>query len=237
MRQSMRFLLPQHVSGTNMPIVGSTISEYLPLLGGHTWKAARVVRTGLLGVNTARRMWPDLGTEQCLLQETERCKTQAAFQVRPPKSGSYLLIVLLMMGILVPETCWGNKTAYFVTSSWFFNFTMSTMHGHMNSKVQGLLLSLYPSSVSYTNVIVLMSMTAYLIQNNSRRRTPGGIFFYLLKRDDDIQQEKLNLIFTDDRKKTSTMKRHTLQHSRKARAEELRKSLSAGIFCLICLIM
>jgi hypothetical protein len=31
--------------------------------------------------------------------------TQVAFQVWPPKSGSYLLIVLLMMDILVPETC------------------------------------------------------------------------------------------------------------------------------------
>jgi hypothetical protein len=29
----------------------------------------------------------------------------------------------LMMGILVPKTCWGNKTAYFVTSSWFFTST------------------------------------------------------------------------------------------------------------------
>jgi hypothetical protein len=27
------------------------------------------------------------------------------FQVWPPKSGSYLLIVIVMMGILVPETC------------------------------------------------------------------------------------------------------------------------------------
>jgi hypothetical protein len=31
------------------------------------------------------------------------------FQVWPPKSGIYSLIVLLMLGILVPETCWGNK--------------------------------------------------------------------------------------------------------------------------------
>jgi hypothetical protein len=31
-------LLPQHVSGTNMPIIRSTNSEYHPLLGGHTWK-------------------------------------------------------------------------------------------------------------------------------------------------------------------------------------------------------
>jgi hypothetical protein len=40
-----------------------------------------------------------------------------------------------MMGILVPETSWGNKTAYFVASSRFFTFTMSTMHGHMNIKL------------------------------------------------------------------------------------------------------
>jgi hypothetical protein len=39
----MQFLLPQHVSGTNMPIIRSTIGEYLPLLAGHTWKAAWVV--------------------------------------------------------------------------------------------------------------------------------------------------------------------------------------------------
>jgi hypothetical protein len=36
-------LLPQHVSGTNMPIIRSTINKQLPLLGGHTWKAAWVV--------------------------------------------------------------------------------------------------------------------------------------------------------------------------------------------------
>jgi hypothetical protein len=39
-----------------------------------------------------------------------------------------------MMGILVPKTCWVNKTAYFVASSCSFTFTMSTMHGHMNIK-------------------------------------------------------------------------------------------------------
>jgi hypothetical protein len=27
-----------------------------------------------------------------------------------------------MMGMLVPKTCWGNKTTYFVTSGWFFTF-------------------------------------------------------------------------------------------------------------------
>jgi hypothetical protein len=52
-------------------------------------------------------MWPGRATssEQCSLQEAQRCTIHAAFQLWPPKSGSYLLIVLLMMGILVPETC------------------------------------------------------------------------------------------------------------------------------------
>jgi hypothetical protein len=31
-------LLPEHVSGTNMPIIMRTINKYLPLLGGHAWK-------------------------------------------------------------------------------------------------------------------------------------------------------------------------------------------------------
>jgi hypothetical protein len=52
-----------------------------------------------------------------------------------------------------------------------------------------------------------------------------------VKRDDDVQQEKLNLIFTDDRKKRETMKKHSLSRLRKAKAEELRRSLSAGV-CL-----
>jgi hypothetical protein len=39
-----------------------------------------------------------------LLGVSHSKETQAAFQVWPPKSGSYLLIVLLMMGILVTET-------------------------------------------------------------------------------------------------------------------------------------
>jgi hypothetical protein len=96
---------------------------------------------GILGVSTDRRMWQHRSnsvattSDPCSPQEAQYCTTQAAFQVWPPKSGSYLLIVLLMMGILVLETCWGNKTAYFVASSRFFTFTMCTMHGHMNINV------------------------------------------------------------------------------------------------------
>jgi hypothetical protein len=51
-----------------------------------------------------------------------------------------------------------------------------------------------------------------------------------VKRDDDVQQDKLNLIFTDDKKKREAMKKHSLSRLRKAKAEELRRSLSAGVF-------
>jgi hypothetical protein len=44
-------------------------------------------------------------SEQCTPQAAQRYTTQAAFQVWPPNSGSYLLILLLTIGILVPETC------------------------------------------------------------------------------------------------------------------------------------
>jgi hypothetical protein len=54
---------------------------------------------------TARRMGPATSSEQCSLQEAQCRTTQSNFQVWPPKSGKYSIIVLLTMGILVPETC------------------------------------------------------------------------------------------------------------------------------------
>jgi hypothetical protein len=57
------------------------------------------------------------------------------------------------MGILVPETCWGNKTAYFIASSWFFAFTMSTMHGHINIKFAEKLFIMWPSFHGVTALI------------------------------------------------------------------------------------
>jgi hypothetical protein len=73
--QFLQLLLLQHVSGTDMPIIRNTISEYLPLLGGHTWKASWVVPH-----------WASW---------SEHCSEDVA---------RLSLIVLLMMGILVPET-------------------------------------------------------------------------------------------------------------------------------------
>jgi hypothetical protein len=59
------------------------------------------------------------------LQEVQCSTTQAAFQVWPPKSGRYSLIVLLMMGILVLKHVEAIKTANFVASSRFFTFTVT----------------------------------------------------------------------------------------------------------------
>jgi hypothetical protein len=50
------------------------------------------------------------------------------------------IIVLLMMGMLVPETCWGNKLHILSHLVGSLPFTMSTMHGHMNIKFTALLL-------------------------------------------------------------------------------------------------
>jgi hypothetical protein len=115
--QFLQFSLPQHVSGINMPIIRSTISKYLPLLVGHTWKAAWVVphwvSWSVHCSEDVARLWPH------------------------PKSGRYSLILLLMMGILVPksvEAIKTAKTAYFVAYSRFFTFTVSKMHGHMDIK-------------------------------------------------------------------------------------------------------
>jgi hypothetical protein len=90
-------------------------------------------------------------------------------------------------------------------------------------------------TLTVSNVLILKPV--YFIQNNSRRRTPGGIFLLLVKRDDDVQQDKMNLIFSDDKRKTESQKRRSLSNIRKVKADELRRSLSAGVpRCLsVCL--
>jgi hypothetical protein len=63
------------------------VNKYLPLLGGHTWKATWVVQRWAA--------W------------TEHCSEDVArvgFPGMATSSGSHLLILLLMMGILVSET-------------------------------------------------------------------------------------------------------------------------------------
>jgi hypothetical protein len=88
-------LLPQHVSGTNMPIIRSTINK------------DHILRAVL--------------TPSCPALHNPGGFPGMATKYRK------LLILLLMMGILLPLTSWGNNTAYFVVSSWFFTFTISNV--------------------------------------------------------------------------------------------------------------
>jgi hypothetical protein len=124
----------------------------------------------------------------CLLQEAQRCTTQATFQVWPPKSGSYLLIVLLVMGILVPETCWGNKTTYFIASSWFFTFTVSTMHGHRNITLTFSVSENTPTSMA--NCIQCLNQR-YFRQNIRLVCSTCQICFWVLRKCDLILNLKV----------------------------------------------
>jgi hypothetical protein len=169
-------LLTQHVSGTNMPIVRSTIVS--STLVSKPGKPPGLCSAGLLDVycleEVAQPIWHkhplfkianhtlvDLPTPStvrgwwnfgsllgiCLVAQIvtglfltiHYCPTShflwAIHTSNSPavhNPGSFpgleskveLTIVLLTMGILVPETCWVNKSAYFVASSWSLSYIM-----------------------------------------------------------------------------------------------------------------
>ena len=112
-------LLAQHVSGTIMPIIRSSRVLYrwlLPVVFGAWFSSCRY---GVeLRVPAARK--PD--TQPSAPHHTDNLKTKA-----PNTTGSnhlYNPLEPLMMGIMVPETCWAsnkicNKNSS-VASSWHF---------------------------------------------------------------------------------------------------------------------
>ncbi|XP_063225930.1 phosphorylated adapter RNA export protein [Bacillus rossius redtenbacheri] len=65
-----------------------------------------------------------------------------------------------------------------------------------------------------------------LIKNNSRRRTPGGVYLFLVKLDTDIPPEKQKEVFLYERH-TEVAKKRESARKRRAKAEELRRTLSA----------
>ena len=109
-------LLAQHVSGTIVPIIRSSRVLYkwllLVVFGALVFKC-------LSGLRAAARK-PD--TQPSAPHHTDNLKTKA-----PNTTGSnhlYNTLELLMMGIMVPETCWAsnkicNKNSS-VASSWHF---------------------------------------------------------------------------------------------------------------------
>jgi hypothetical protein len=113
-------LLTQHVSGTNMPIIRSTNSELR--VGIQTCKAVWVVqRWAVRCVYCSEEV--ATSCEQYTHLTAQRYTTQTAFQVGIPKRNS--LFVLLMMGIVVPEIFWVNKSTCFVASSWSLSHTIT----------------------------------------------------------------------------------------------------------------
>src|SRR5215469_15249136 len=87
----MLILFTEHVSGTIMPIIRSKNLE-----------AACVVKCWLLYVCTARKMWsdcPTVGLSDLIFRAVHTYNSQH-FTTQAASS-----FVLLMMGIMVPETC------------------------------------------------------------------------------------------------------------------------------------
>ena len=97
-------LLVQHVLGTTMPIIRSSRVLYrrlLPVVFGAL--VFKLLVSGLLAAAAARK--PD--TQPSAPHHTDNLKTKA-----PYTTGSnhlYNTLELLMMGIVVPETCWTSN--------------------------------------------------------------------------------------------------------------------------------
>jgi hypothetical protein len=107
MRLSMQFYCLNMFRAPICPSSGVKLVNIFRFLGGHA----------------AQRMWPGWPHP---LRSVHPMKPSVAQPRRLTTYGHlkgrrYSLIVLLMMGILVPETRWG--TAYFVASSSFFTFS------------------------------------------------------------------------------------------------------------------
>jgi hypothetical protein len=106
--------LPQHVSGTNMPIIRSTISEYHRLLGGHTWKAAWTVPHWA--------SWSDrcleAGSEKPSVAQPRRLSRHGHLKAEESHK-----LYSWRWAYWCPKHVEAIKTAYFVASSWFFTFT------------------------------------------------------------------------------------------------------------------
>ena len=99
-------LLAQHVSGTIMPIIRSSRVLYkwmLPVVFGAWFSSYRYV-VELRFAAAAARKWD---TQRSAPHHTDNLKTKA-----PNTIGSNYLcntLELLMMGIMVPETCWASN--------------------------------------------------------------------------------------------------------------------------------
>jgi hypothetical protein len=148
-----------------MPIFRSTIVS--TAFGVQTWKATWVASRWAVRcvycseeVATSSEQYTHL-TIQCYT-------TQTAFQFWTPKTE--LTTVLLTKGIMVPETCWVNKSPCFVATSWSLFYIISTMHGHTDIKFT---FYIYPYLAGYINttfVKILQFMWCFCLLFNDAFR-------------------------------------------------------------------
>jgi len=112
-------LLAQHVSGTTMPIIRSSRVLYS---GCRFAGCCSILQTGHITLSST----PD--------QQLENRSTK--YHRQQPL---YNTLELLMMGIVVPETCWAsnkicNKNLCYIQLAFYFHI-LTTMHGQNHIRV------------------------------------------------------------------------------------------------------
>ncbi|KAK6623924.1 hypothetical protein RUM44_010780 [Polyplax serrata] len=69
-----------------------------------------------------------------------------------------------------------------------------------------------------------------LIMNGARRRTPGGVFFHLIKTSDDLPREKINEVFSEDKRAYAKNRKKTANEIKKMRAAKFKEALTKDDF-------
>jgi hypothetical protein len=130
--------LALHVSGINFPINRNTI-RWITAYNVQLWYCRlRPTGAGLLAVCTVHTVSSPAPLD---FKRQYQCWTLYAV---------IHYIVLLMMGILMPESCWPKKhriNVICVASSWFITWANFMMHGHVNVKIAGIRMKVLDGGV------------------------------------------------------------------------------------------
>jgi hypothetical protein len=130
----MYLLVSQHISGIIMPTIGRTVQSRqrlwcTALAVMQQTRGGEVVRCALVGTTSSPRVY---------------CSTASAVHHRLCR----FCTVLLMMGMMMPETCW-ETNKYIIFCIWLVIYSPSwfKMHGHMKPKER------YPKLSSHFGIV------------------------------------------------------------------------------------
>lgn len=73
-----------------------------------------------------------------------------------------------------------------------------------------------------------INFSCILFKNGARRRTPGGVFFHLIKTSDDLPREKINEVFSEDKRAYAKNRKKTANEIKKMRAAKFKEALTKG---------